>query len=113
MIKWSGPEITTEKNGALVRNALLSDSTGTIELSVWQDHIKQLDDNKFYTITDTKLRYYYGKCLPTTKNTEIMNAEPQVLSQATTTKEDTQWLCCPTIMSVAINAYPVCNNKDC
>ena len=42
-----------------------------------------------------------------------MNAEPQVLSQATTTKEDTQWLCCPTIMSVAINAYPVCNNKDC
>ena len=113
MIKWSDPEITTEKNGALVRNALLSDSTGTIELSVWQDHIKQLDDNKFYTITDTKLRYYYGKCLSTTKNTQIMNAEPQVLSQATTTKEDTQWLCCPTIMSVAINAYPVCNNKDC
>ena len=47
MIKWSGPQTTTEKNGAVVRNALLCDSTGTIELSVWQDHIKELDENKF------------------------------------------------------------------
>ena len=47
MIKWSGPRTTTEKNGAVVRNALLCDSTGTIELSVWQDHIKELDENKF------------------------------------------------------------------
>lgn len=113
MIKWSSPETTTEKNGAVVRNALLCDSTGTIELSVWQDHIKQLEENKFYTITDTKLRYYYGKCLSTTKTTQIMNAEPQDLSQATITKDNTQWLCCPSIMNVAINAYPVCNNKDC
>ena len=56
MIKWSGPEITTEKNGAVMRNALLCDSTGTIKLSVWEDHIKQLEEHKFYTITDTKLR---------------------------------------------------------
>lgn len=93
--------------------SLLCDSTGTLELSAWHDHIKQLDDNKFYTITDTKLRYYYGKCLSTAKSTHIMNAQPQDLSQATITKDNTQWLCCPSIMNVAINAYPVCNNKDC
>ena len=113
MIKWSGPQTTTEKNGAVVRNALLCDSTGTIELSIWQDHIKELDENKFYTISDTKLRYYYGKCLSTTKTTQIMTAQPQNLSQGTITKDTTQWLCCPSIMNVAINAYPVCNNKDC
>ena len=113
MIKWSGPQTTTEKNGAVVRNALLCDSTGTIELSIWQDHIKELDENKFYTITDTKLRYYYGKCLSTTKTTQIMTAQPQNLSQGSITKDTTQWLCCPSIMNVAINAYPVCNNKDC
>ena len=76
MIKWSGPQTTSEKNGAVVRNVLLCDSTGTIELSIWQDHIKELDENKFYTITDTKLRYYYGKCLSTTKTTQITTAEP-------------------------------------
>ena len=113
MIKWSGPETTTEKNGVAVRNALLCDSTGTIELSVWQDHIKQLDENKFYTITDTKLRYYYGKCLSKTKKTQIMNAELQDLSQGTITKENTQLLCYPSIMIVAINVYPVCNIQDC
>lgn len=113
MIKWKGPQTTTEKNGAMVRNALLCDSTGTIELSVWEDYINQLDENKFYTITDTKLKYYYGKCLSTTKTTQIMTAEPQDLSQGTITKDNTQWLCCPSIMNVAINTYPVCNNKDC
>ena len=113
MIKWSGPRTTTEKNGAVVRNALLCDSTGTLELPVWQDHIKELDENKFYTITDTKLRYYYGKCLSTTKTTQIMTAESQDLSRGTITKDTTQWLCCPSIMNVAINAYPVCNNEDC
>lgn len=102
MIKWSGPETTTEKNGAVVRNALLCNSTGTIKLSVWEDHIKQLAENKFYTITDTKLRHYCGKCLSTTKTTQIMNAVPQDLSQGTMTKDNTQWLCCPSIMNVAI-----------
>ena len=42
-----------------------------------------------------------------------MNAEPQDLSQGAITKDNTQWLCYPSIMNVAINAYPVCNNKDC
>lgn len=90
MITWRGPETTTEKNGAVVRNALLCDNTGTIELSVWQKHIKHLEENKFCTIIDTKLRYYYGKCLSTTKSTQITNAEPQHLSQNTRTKESTQ-----------------------
>ena len=42
-----------------------------------------------------------------------MTAEPQDLSRGTITKDTTQWLCCPSIINVAINAYPVCNNKDC
>ena len=98
----------------MVRNAPLCDSTGTIELSVWQDHIsKQLDEKKHYTVTDTKLRYYYGKCLSTTKTSQIMNAEPQDLSRGTITKDNTQLLCCLSIMNEAINAYAVCNNRDC
>jgi len=96
-----------------VRNALLCDSTGTIKSPVWQDHIKKLVENKFYTITDTKLRYYKGKCLSTTKTTQIINADSQDVPQGTITKDNTQWLCCPSIMNVPINAYPVCNNKDC
>ena len=59
------------------------------------------------------LRYYYGKCLSTTKSTQIMSAKPQDLSQGNITKDHTHWLCFPSIMNVAINAYPVCNNKDC
>ena len=41
-----------------------------------------------------------------------MTAESQDLSRGTIIKDTTQWLCCPSIMNVAINAYPVCNNKD-
>jgi len=69
----------------MVRNTLLWDRIGTIELSVWHDHIKQLDENKFYTIQNAKLRYNFGKCLSTTKTTHIIKAEPQDLSQGTIT----------------------------
>lgn len=62
---------------------------------------------------NAKLRYNFDKCLSTTKTTQIIKAEPQDLSQGTITKANTQWLCYPSIMKVAINAYPVSNNKDC
>lgn len=114
IIKWNRPEITTEKNGAVVRNALLYNSSSTSEISLWQkQHINLQKENEFYTITDNKLRHYYGKCLSTTKSTQIMRAKPQDLSHDNITKSHTHQLCCPNIMNLAINTYPTCNNKDC
>ncbi|KAL9951677.1 hypothetical protein ACROYT_G044395 [Oculina patagonica] len=111
-IQWKGPiQKPSEDSNKEVRDALLTDSTGSITLSIWGEHINQVTEGNFYTFTACKLRHFYGKCLATTRSTTISQAKEQELSSAP--QQLNTWLCCPDTLNVAINAYPVCNNKAC
>jgi len=65
-IKRLGEPVKPEHATKLVLEAEITDTTGTINLSVWDDHIKQIDGEKFYTVTNCKLKQYFGKRLATT-----------------------------------------------
>lgn len=62
-IKWKGEAtLPSEKATTQVRDAILTDTTGSIPLSVWGEHISTIEEGNFYTFTECKLRYFYGKC---------------------------------------------------
>ena len=112
-IKWKTPHwLPSEKPEIQVRDATLTDSSGAITLSVWGELIAKLKEDEFYTFSACKLRFYYGKCLATTRTTTISIAEKQDLS-AVPHEEVQNWICCPEILNVSVNVYAVCNNKEC
>ena len=96
----------------MVREAELTDPSGTIYLSVWDSHMKQIEDKQFYTVTNCKLKQYFGKCLATTINTTVTKAQEQDISHVEQSQNKQDWVCCPEIMNVYPTVYPVCN-KDC
>ena len=68
---------------------------------------------KFYTVTNCKLKHYFGKRLVTTVNTTIMKAQEQVISHVEPLHKQANWVCYPEILNIYPTVYPVCNNKDC
>jgi hypothetical protein len=110
-VSWSGPaHAPADQSSKSVREGTLTDDSGTIKISVWEDHINQIQQEKFYTISSCKLRYFYGKCLATTKTTTVTDAEEQDIS-AVEKKVINNFICCPEIMNVSVNTYPICNKK--
>ena len=97
----------------MVREAEITDPTGTINLSVWDSHIQQIEDNQFYTMTNCKLKQYFGKRLATAVNTTITKAQEQDISHVEPSHKQANWVCCPEILNIFPTVYPVCNNKDC
>ena len=111
LIRWSGPpQKPKEESGKIVRDGTITDSTGSIKISVWEEHIEQIKEGRFYTITDCKLRYYYGKCLLTSTTTTVNKVAKQMVTDVP--KSNQTIVCCPEVMNVSINMYLVCNNKD-
>ena len=96
-----------------VREAEITDHTGTINLSVWDSHIQQIEANQFYTVTNCKLKQYFGKHLATTVNTTITKAQEQDISHVEPSHKQANWVCCPEILNIYPTVNPVCNNKDC
>ena len=113
MITWKEEAQFIEKNKTWVGVTLLTENTGTINLSLWGKHIETVKESSFYTITDCKLRSYYGNCLTTKTESKISEAKKQDLSSVTKQTPSNDWICCPSILNVVVNCYPVCNNKDC
>ena len=62
-------------------DATITDDIGVINLSIWEEHIPQILNGQFYTITNLKLRFYQERCLATTTTTTVSSAEKQNLSQ--------------------------------
>ena len=111
-IQWSAPaQKPNEDSEKQVRDGTITDSTGSIKLSVWEEHIEETQEGEFYTVTGCKLRFYYGKCLSTSREITVTGAAKQALPD--TPKKESTILCYPEILNVAINMYPVYNNKDC
>ena len=112
-IKWLGEPLKPENATKMVREAELTDPSGTINLSVWDSHMQQIEDGQFYTVTNCKLKHYFGKRLATTVTTTVTKAKEQDISHVERSQDKQNWLCCPEVMNVYPTVYPVCNNKDC
>jgi len=58
--------------------------------------------------------YNHKKLLSTSKATTITRAPSQDLSAVPKEPEQEEhWICCSNILNVAVNTYPICNNKHC
>lgn len=58
------------------------------------------------------VKHFHGKKLSTTDETIITTAEKQdIVNEAP--EKPKNIICCPDILNVIVNIYPICNNKDC
>ena len=82
-IKWKGEaHVLSESIKKQVRDATLTDSTGSISMSILGELISAVKEGQFYTFTESRLRQYYGKCLTTTQLTTVSVAQNQDISKA-------------------------------
>ena len=113
-IKWKGEaHVLSESTKKQVLGATLTDSTGSIPMSILGEHITSVMEGEFYTFTECRLCQYYGKCLTTTQLTTVWLsvAENQDISKAV--QQDVQtWICCPDILNVAVHPFLTYSNKD-
>ena len=79
-IKWLGEPVKPEHATQMVRKAELTDPSGTINLSVWDNYIQQIEHKQFYTVTNCKLKQYFGKHLATAANTAVTKVKEQDIS---------------------------------
>ena len=79
-IKWLAEPVKPEHATKLVKEATLADPSETINLSVWDSHIQQNADKHFYTVTNCKLKQYFGKPLATMVNTAVTKAKAHNIS---------------------------------
>ena len=97
----------------MVREAELTDLSGTINLSVWDSHMQQIEDQQFYTLTTCKLKHYFGKRLATTVNTTVTKAKEEGISHVEQSQQTILGLLSRNNKRLSNSIYPVCNNKDC
>ena len=113
-IKSLGEPVKLQHATKMVREAELTDPSGTINLSVWEDrHMQQIENKQFYTVSNCKLKQYFGKRLATTVNTTVTKAKEQDISHIEQSQDKQNCVCCPEIMNIYPTVYQVCNNKDC
>ena len=104
---------TCNKNGKGSRNNRPHWNYLSISLGYYLSIIQQIQDNQFYTVTNCKLKQYFGKRLATTVNTTITKAQEHDISHVEPSHKQANWVCCPEILNIYPTVYPVCNNKDC
>ena len=113
-IKWDGEEKTPNSSKKKVRDGKLIDSSGVIDISIWENHIQQIKEDEFYKLTNCKVKYFFGKKISTCTETEIELADKQDITQASkNTNSLRPHLCCPEIQNVNIETNAICNTKGC
>lgn len=95
-----------------MRDGKLIDSSGVIDISVWEDHILQIKEGEFFQISNCKGKHFYGKKLSTSPETVILPAEQQNITDANLkTAALKPRLCCREIQNVVIDIHVICNTK--
>ena len=113
-VKWEGEPKTPNNTKRQVRDGKLIDSSGVIDISVWEDHILQIKEGEFFQISNCKVKHFYGKKLSTSPETVILPAEQQNITDANLkTAALKPRLCCPEIQNVVIDIHAICNTKGC
>ena len=105
-----------EKCKQLAKDALLADSTETIPLSVWEEHFGSLLTDRFYELSNWKLRCFNGKTLTTlpynfTTLTNIKEIDAFETQAVLVENCENKTACCPASLNGVVNIYPTYNNK--
>ena len=106
---FSGEVKSPEKCKQSVKDALLTDSTGTIPLSVWEEHFGSLVTNRSYELSNLKLRYFNGNTLTTLPLTDIEEIEAFETQALVVENCENKTVCRPAILNGVVNIYPICN----
>ena len=106
------------------RDALISDATGYLPISIWEEQLTAVKENEVLIITDVKPRFYLCKRLETSVNSKI------TVTKADDTDVTPDWdelkanynqmlkkgssvLVNPKVLSVIVNEYYKCNQAQC
>ena len=78
-VTWNGDPKTPNNSNRKVRDGKLMDSSGEIDISIWEDHnfILQIKEGEFFQITNCKVKHFYGKKPSTSHETVIQPGEQQ------------------------------------
>lgn len=92
------------------RIAIIADKTGSINLSLWGDHVYQVEEGKVYSFTNVATRYFETHSLTTTPSTliTISNTAIEVLPEAAAIS--TENTITGKIMNVVIKKTMQCSN---
>ncbi len=110
------PEIVPSKQNLKKLEACFVDESGTIPITIWNEHIEKVEDKRYYQIENVRLRQYLGQkylsvSLQTTF-TEISSSHFPNLSSEAVHEATRQFLGtainCQSIQSVEIIAYYSC-----
>ena len=113
-VKWNGEAKTPTNSKRKVRDGKLIDSSGAIDISVWEDHIAQIKEKEFFQISNCKVKHFYGKKLSTSHETIIKAAEQQNITEVNLNKAASNpRICCPEIENAHIDTQAMCNTKGC
>ena len=96
----------------------MADSTETIPLSVWEEHFGSLLTDRFYELSNWKLRCFNGKTLTTlpynfTTLTNIKEIDAFETQAVLVENCENKTACCPASFNGVVNVYPTYNNKQC
>ena len=62
---WLGAESLTPKESKKgekrVRDARITGTTASIDTSIWEQNIEQIQEGQFYNLTNSRLKHFYGK----------------------------------------------------
>ena len=122
----ASPSKNTAQSSRKVREAIIADNTGHIQISVWEEHFESIKENKFYQFSDVSVKYFYGYKLTTRRETHVTELETSekfdwstvdiddyVQRENDAVKATSPVICCPQIMAVMVNISPVCTNGNC
>ena len=92
-----------------VPDAIIVDATGSISVSIWEEHYTKVKENSFYYVKNLKIRNFNGICLTTQRFTEFSESEAFEIVDSSVE----EIICCPEIMNGSVNVYHICNNPNC
>ena len=110
---FAGEVKSPEKCKQSVKDATLTDITGTIPRSVWEEHFGSLLQDHFYELLHLKLKYFNGTTLSTLPFTDIKEIDAFETKAVVVENSKNKTVCCPAILNEKVNICPTCNNKQC
>ena len=92
-----------------VRDAIIINATGSVSISIWEEHFTKVKEDSFYYVTNLKIRDFSGICFTNQQFTEFSESKPFEIVDSCVEVI----ICCPEIMNGSVNAYHICNNPNC
>ena len=110
----------------MIREAIIVDDTGDMQISIWEEHFDKVEDGKCYLFTDVSIKYFHAYKLSTRKETVVtevkttknidfseVDVDSYAKSESDAAKLTSPTICCPEIMAAIVDIHPVCTNESC